>query len=392
MSKGIDVSYFQGSIDWHRVKSYGIDFVIPRTGYGISTTDRRFYEYVKKAQEAGIKIEGVYHFSYALNASNAVTEANLACDIVEKAGLPKSTIVFYDFEYDTVDYAKKNGVYHNADTCTACTKAFCDTVKSRGFVSGVYANADYWYNYYKNGNGIPADAVFWLADWTSNPKKVMLDRATFHQTSEKGIVTGISGNVDLNTKLKDVEVKEYKKLTDDEIIKIANDVLANKYGTGDERRQKLEAEGYEYSVIQNKVNQLVEQRPEETNKKTIDQLTTDVINGLYGNGDERRKALEAEGYDYRTVQNAVNKALSHPEAVSEAKSFDKKYNREYTINATALNIRYIPGLLTYNNVTKIINKGTVVRCWGYYTEVDGKTWLLIQNGNDVGYALLNYLK
>lgn len=389
---GIDVSYFQGSIDWNRVKSYGIDFVIPRTGYGVSTTDRRFYEYVKGATSAGIKIEGVYHFSYALNTTNAITEANLACDIVERAGLPKTTIIFYDFEYDTVDYAKKNGIYHNANTCTACTKAFCDTVKSRGFVPGVYANVDYWNNYYKHGDGIPSDAIFWLADWTKNPKQELLNRATFHQTSEKGIVTGINGNVDLDKKIKNVEVKEYKKLTDEEIIKIATDVLDNKYGTGEERKKKLEAEGYDYTVIQNKVNQLIEQNPEKTNKKAIDQLVTDIFNGLYGNGEERKKKLEAEGYDYTTVQNAVNKALSHPEAVSEAKSFDKKYNREFTINATALNIRYIPGLLSYNNVTKILTKGTKVRCWGYYTEVDGKTWLLIQNGNDVGYAILDYLK
>ena len=129
MKKGIDISYFQGNIDFNKVKADGIDFIIPRDGYGISNKDSKFSEYVKGALAVGIEVPGIYHFSYALNENNARTEAQKAVQYAKDAGLPQSTIIFFDLEYDSVDYAKKNGVNLDKNRCIKHTQAFCDEVE-----------------------------------------------------------------------------------------------------------------------------------------------------------------------------------------------------------------------------------------------------------------------
>ena len=98
---GIDISTWQGNIDAGKVKNSGIEFVILREGYR-QTVDSRFFENVKKCKEAGLAIMGVYHFSYALNVEEAKQEARSCIANLQKAGLGKETIVFFDFEYDTV--------------------------------------------------------------------------------------------------------------------------------------------------------------------------------------------------------------------------------------------------------------------------------------------------
>lgn len=88
------------------------------------------------------------------------------------------------------------------------------------------------------------------------------------------------------------------------IDEIANDVIEGKYGNYPERKERLEAEGYNYYEVQSKVNQMIK-----NNKKSIDEVAKEVIQGKYGNQPERQKRLEAEGYNYREVQNRVNELL-----------------------------------------------------------------------------------
>lgn len=83
---------------------------------------------------------------------------------------------------------------------------------------------------------------------------------------------------------------------------IAKKVINGDYGNGEARRKKLEAEGYDYRSVQDLVNSLLK-------KDDLDSVARRVINGDYGNGEARRKKLEAEGYDYRSVQNRVNEIL-----------------------------------------------------------------------------------
>ena len=90
--------------------------------------------------------------------------------------------------------------------------------------------------------------------------------------------------------------------------RVVNDVINGKYGNGTARKKALEAAGYDYDEVQAAVNEKLGSGS--SNKTVTTKLVNDVINGKYGNGTARKKALEAAGYDYDEVQAAVNKALS----------------------------------------------------------------------------------
>ena len=90
-----------------------------------------------------------------------------------------------------------------------------------------------------------------------------------------------------------------------DITAVAKEVINGRYGNGAARKIKLEAEGYNYKQVQNEVNRLLKT----PNLKTINEIAKEVINGNYGNGAERKKKLEAAGYNYSEVQAEVNRIL-----------------------------------------------------------------------------------
>lgn len=190
--KGIDISQHQGSnIDAKKVKKAGIDFVIIRQGYR-KQIDKHFLTNVKKFKEANIDIHGVYHFAYPLNRNDAIEEAKSCIKNVQKAGLGKDIIIFYDFEYDTVDDAKEKHVKLTRTDCINFTNAFCDYIKSKGYKTGFYLNQDYYKNWYDTAT--IKKYIVWLADYNATPHYDCI----YHQYSSKGKVNGISGNVDIN--------------------------------------------------------------------------------------------------------------------------------------------------------------------------------------------------
>lgn len=87
---------------------------------------------------------------------------------------------------------------------------------------------------------------------------------------------------------------------------VARDVIAGKYGNGDARRKALEAKGYNYSAVQAEVNRILKGT---ASSYDVTKIARDVIAGKYGNGDARKKALQAKGYDYSAVQAEVNRLL-----------------------------------------------------------------------------------
>lgn len=193
--KGIDISYHQGKVNYKAVKSSGVEFVILREGFR-NSIDTKFLEYAKGFKGVGLPILGVYHFSYALNEDQAIKEADLCIKNLEKAGLDKETIIFFDFEYDTVSKAKKNGVVLASKDCRNHTLAFCKRVESKGYRAGIYMNNDYRINWYKNESWLK-DYEIWLADYTGEPDADCM----IQQYKSTGKVTGISGNVDMNYQL-----------------------------------------------------------------------------------------------------------------------------------------------------------------------------------------------
>ena len=95
------------------------------------------------------------------------------------------------------------------------------------------------------------------------------------------------------------------------VDEVAQAVIRGDYGNGSDRKNRLEAEGYNYSVIQAKVNELLgsSSKPAPRPSKSIDDIAREVIRGSWGNGKDRKSRLEAAGYNYREVQNRVNQLL-----------------------------------------------------------------------------------
>ena len=189
---GIDVSKWNGTIDWNAVKSSGISFVIIRCGYrgsstGVLVQDPKFESYINGASKAGLKV-GLYFFSQAINEKEAVEEASMAIALAKDYKI--SYPIFIDTEWTSGGRA--NGI--SKETRTAVCKAFCETVKSAGYTPGIYACKS-WYQDSLNVSSLNGYKI-WLAQYASQP--TYSSRYDMWQYSDKGKVNGISTNVDMN--------------------------------------------------------------------------------------------------------------------------------------------------------------------------------------------------
>lgn len=107
----------------------------------------------------------------------------------------------------------------------------------------------------------------------------------------------------------DEPISNKSKATTPSYEGIVNAILAGYYSSGDTRKHLLEQDGFDYTTVQNAVNERVYGPSTPTPSKSIDEIASAVLQGSYGNGEERKSRLEAEGYDYNAVQSAVNKLL-----------------------------------------------------------------------------------
>lgn len=109
----------------------------------------------------------------------------------------------------------------------------------------------------------------------------------------------LAGNPDIKAKVNEIlGVDTTPKKSVDEI---AQEVINGAWGNGQDRKNRIEQAGYDYTAVQNKVNELCG-----TPKKSIDEIARAVIRGEYGNGADRKNRITAEGYDYAAVQARVN--------------------------------------------------------------------------------------
>lgn len=190
--KCIDVSDYQGRINWQKVKASGIDHVIIKAGFGKNNIDAQWKNNITGAINAGIKHIGVYWFSYAYNDNMAKNEAVYLCKAVDPYKKHIDMPLFYDFEYDSANYCKKNKVTVTRKLVTSMHKAFCEEIKKRGFKAGYYYNYDYKTRYVDIAS-LPYYEWYALYDTSDKQTNVYLQ-----QHSNKGKVKGIKGNVDIN--------------------------------------------------------------------------------------------------------------------------------------------------------------------------------------------------
>lgn len=190
---GIDVSKWNGEIDWDKVRNAGVEFAIIRAGYRGSVTgslveDPYFAANMKGAAASGIPV-GVYFFTQAVNEVEAVEEASAVIRLVRE----------YNLEYPIFIDTEGAGGNGRADslgpeTRTQVCEAFCRTIENANYRAGIYASRN-WYN-----NNLYVDRLdryfIWLAEYRSVP--LYQGYYQMWQHTSKGAIDGIAGNVDMN--------------------------------------------------------------------------------------------------------------------------------------------------------------------------------------------------
>lgn len=193
-ARGIDVSKFQGSIDWNAVKADGITFAIIRCGYrgygsGALVEDSTYRANIRGAINAGLKV-GVYFYSQATNEAEAVEEASMVLSLVSGYSLPLG--VYYDTEKVAGDTGRADTI--SAAERTACAVAFCETIRNAGYSAGVYSYASWFYNSLNFANISKYNT--WIAQYRDTLS--FSYKYNIWQYTGSGRVNGISKPVDMN--------------------------------------------------------------------------------------------------------------------------------------------------------------------------------------------------
>lgn len=189
---GIDVSTWQGDIDFSKLDKSKVEFALCRSSFGWlpNQKDNSFDRNIKGFQSLGIPC-GAYHYSYARNTDEAVKEAKYFLECVKgyKFELP----VYYDMEEESIAALGKK-------TCTAIAKAFCETVKAAGYLVGIYTNPNWLTNHldYEQLKGYE----LWLASWGASKPSYPCGIWQYN-VGKSGSIAGISGEIDLDYMYKD---------------------------------------------------------------------------------------------------------------------------------------------------------------------------------------------
>ena len=197
----IDVSSYNGTIDWKKVKKDGIDYAMIRVGYrsyGSNSKlykDAKFKQNIEGALNAGLKV-GVYFFSQAITRAEANEEADFVVQQIKgyKVTLP----VAIDYEYASSGSGLTGRLYQaglSKYKATNVCKGFCSSVKEEGYAPMVYANKTMLQNHL-NASVLSSRYMIWLANYTTETD--YSGNYNVWQYSSKGSVSGVSGNVDCN--------------------------------------------------------------------------------------------------------------------------------------------------------------------------------------------------
>lgn len=198
---GVDVSNYQGSIDWQTLKAQGIEFAYLRLGLrgygeqGTLYTDRSFARYYEGAKAAGIDV-GVYFFSQAVTVREAADEALFALELLDGRALDLP--VYYDWEPVSADDSR-TAVY-DGRYLTAGAAAFCNIIERGGYTSGVYLNRQQ--GYYRYDLRSLAGRSLWVADYADYPD--FYYAYDVWQYEHQARLDGVGEIVDLNLEFRPV--------------------------------------------------------------------------------------------------------------------------------------------------------------------------------------------
>lgn len=326
--KGIDISYCQRGLDLADAKAAGVEFAIIRAGYHFHA-DTELKNHIEGAEKNRIPY-GFYWYSRAFSTVEAKSEAE-ACIATIKDYNPTYPI-FYDME----DKDQIEGLAKGQRTDIICT--FCEEVKKAGYTAGVYINPS-WMENYVDKIRLIGNYEIWLAHWTENPENP--SKYDYGQVMWQWGLDHIGDfSVDGDLCFKEYAEKEPEKpepepVPDNKEKSFPIGTVVSFSGgkqysasNGDVGypakagivRISLRADGalHPYHVISEDGSGVygwvdsdtISEYKAKPSGNELYAIAIDVIAGKWGNGEERRIALTAAGYDYDTVQAVVNKILS----------------------------------------------------------------------------------
>ena len=314
MMNGIDISSWQDGINLSAVPA---DFVIIKATEGTRFVESTFKNWAKWCKNNN-KCFGFYHF---------INNPGMGGTIKAQAKY------FYDTVKDYIGYGipfldwENGGSYSEVISLGASVaKEWLDEFyRLSGVKPMIYMSQAVTYD--SNWSAVAKEYKLWMAQypnyntqwgyldnpWYSNPK--YWSSFTILQYTGVGRLNGYSGNLDLNkaylskeewNQLAKGNSSSNKPSTDKSIETIAQEVLDGKWGDGEDRYYRLRAAGYDYDAVQNKVNELVKNPAPKKDNKTI---AEEVLQAKWGNGADREKRLTAAGYDYDAIQEIVNQLV-----------------------------------------------------------------------------------
>ena len=232
VTKGVDVSVHQGTIDWQKVADAGFDFAMIRVGYrgygmeGNMRGDTQFLNNVQGALNAGLDV-GIYYFSQAVTVEEARQEAAYVIEQIAPYDITYPVV----FDWERQNYAgSRTQTIPDTDLLCSMANAFCADIEAAGYEAMIYFYQNLAYNNLDLSQLL--DYPFWLAQYTDYPS-FYYDFDMWQYTSS-GKVPGISGNVDLNLRFfRDGELPP-EDSGDDEGTQPSQDVASSQDGASEE--------------------------------------------------------------------------------------------------------------------------------------------------------------
>lgn len=185
-TQGIDVSKYQGSINWAAVAQQGISFAFIKVGSTKSGLDPYFAANVQGAQAAGVRT-GVYIYSYATSVDAAAAEAQMVLQWIEGYNIN------FPIAFDIEDSVQKG---LDANTCTAMANTFCSIISAAGYTPILYTYTNFYKTHFTSAMAYDK----WIAQYSDHND---IAGWAIWQYSSSGAVSGISGRVDMNIAAKD---------------------------------------------------------------------------------------------------------------------------------------------------------------------------------------------
>lgn len=377
---GIDISAHNAGLNLQAAKNEGVCFAILRAGYtgygnGVSKAkDTQFENFYSQCKNLGIPV-GAYWFSCANTYQKGVDEANWMYDNCLR-GKSFEYPIYLDIEEDAGNRHYLSGA--GKDAVTAGIKGFCETLESKGFYVGVYANSD-WFNRLIDAS-IPNRFDCWLANWSAhNPGSPAHGMWQFGGETNKVRSNRIAGmvidqdyaykdypnimkNGNLNGFGGNIPTPKPQPAPTKSVDELAREVIGGKWDNGDDRKNRLQAAGYNYSEIQARVNEILNGGNKPVPKKSNEEIAKEVINGKWGNGEDRKNRLAQSGYNYSEIQAIVNRILNNGSSKPSAEYYTVKRGD----NLISIAARYgttVNQLVAWNNIANpnLIYEGQKIR-------------------------------